>query len=94
MLEPHSEGVVLCVKAAPGSRKNEIRDVTAGMLKVCCTQAPEKGKANRAITEILAKALGMKKSQIVLLAGETDTHKKFLLVGMTEEEVLRKIEVN
>jgi len=53
---------------------------------------PEKGKANRAIAELLAKTLGLKKSQITLLSGETDSHKKFLLTGVTEEEIRRKIE--
>ena len=41
------------------------------MLKVCVTQAAEKGKANKALVELLGKALSLRKSQIELLSGET-----------------------
>ncbi len=90
-LETTSDGVILPVKGAPGSKKNEIRDVTDGMLKVCCTQIPEKGKANKAILEVLAKLLKLKKSQISLVSGETDTRKKFLITGIDEAELREKI---
>ena len=69
-LEPHASGVILPVKAAPGSKKNELRPVTGGALKVCCTQIPEKGKANRALIEVLARFLKLRKSQISLFSGE------------------------
>jgi len=69
--ENHPDGVVLPVRAQPGSRKNELRGEHEGMLKVCVTPAPEKGKANKAIAEFLAKTLGLKKSQIELISGET-----------------------
>ena len=70
-LEPHADGTILPVRAHPGARRNEIRGVQDGMLKVSVTQAPEKGKANKAVIELLAKKLGLKKSQIELIAGET-----------------------
>ena len=84
--------MILPVKGAPGSKKNEVRDATDGMLKVCCTQIPEKGKANKAILEVLAKSLGLKRSQISLLSGETDSRKKFLVENISVEELQRKIE--
>ena len=90
-LETTPEGVILPVKGTPGSKKNEIRDVTDGMLKVCCTQIPEKGKANKAILEVLAKLLKLKKSQILLVSGETDSRKKFLITGISETELREKI---
>ena len=63
-LEPHPEGTILPVRAHAGARKNEIRGVQNGMLKVSVTQAPERGKANKAIIALLAKHLGVKKSQL------------------------------
>jgi uncharacterized protein (TIGR00251 family) len=91
ILEPHSDGVILLVRGQPGSRKNEIRGEHEGMLKVCVTQAPEKGKANKAIAELLAKSLSLKKSQVELLAGDTSHQKKFLISGVTAQELLNKI---
>jgi uncharacterized protein YggU (UPF0235/DUF167 family) len=54
-------------------------------LKVAVTQAPERGKANRAIIELLADALGLRKSQITLLSGETSQQKQFLITGIAAE---------
>ena len=92
-LESHPDGVVLPVRAQPGSRKNELRGEHEGMLKVCVTQAPEKGKANKAIAEFLAKTFSLKKSQIELLSGETSHHKKFLIRGITVQELAAKLGV-
>jgi uncharacterized protein len=86
-LEPHTEGVILPVRAQPGARRNEIRGEQAGMLKVCVTQVAEKGKANKAIAEFLAKTFKLRKSQIELIAGETSAHKRFLIREITLEEL-------
>jgi len=90
-LEPHPEGTILPVRAQPGSRRNEIRGEQDGMLKVCVTQSPEKGKANKALVELLSKSLSLKKSQFELIAGETSHHKKFLVRQIAPDELLRRI---
>jgi uncharacterized protein (TIGR00251 family) len=91
-LQPHPDGTILPVKAQPGSRRNEVRGMQYGALKICVTQAPEKGKANKALVELLAKWLGVKKSQVELLAGETASQKKFLIRGIEKSELARRIE--
>jgi len=91
-LEAHPEGTILPVRAQPGARRNEIRGVQSGMLKVCVTQSPEKGKANKALVELLSKTLGLKKSQIELIAGETSHQKRFLVRGINLEELASRIE--
>jgi uncharacterized protein len=90
-IEPHAEGAVLPVRAQPGSRRNEFRGEQDGMLKICVTQSPEKGKANKAVVDLMAKSFGLRKSQIELLSGETSHHKKFLIRDVTVEELSRKI---
>jgi len=75
-------GIILPVHAQPGARKNAITGVHAGRLKVAVTQAPEKGKANQALVKLLAELLNVKRSQVVLCAGETSQHKKFLIAGV------------
>jgi len=91
-LQPHPEGTVLPVRAQPGARKDEVRGVRDGMLKVSVTQAPERGKANKAIAALLAKALGLRKSQIELLSGQTSTRKRFLIRQTAPEALLPTIE--
>ncbi len=86
----HPEGVVLAVHAQAGARRNEIRGEQDGALKVCVTQAPEKGKANKAIRKLLADSFRLKASQVELLFGDTSPKKKFLLRDV-EQETLETI---
>jgi len=90
-LQPHASGTVLPVRAQPGARRNEIRGEQDGMLKVCVTQSPEKGKANKALIALLSKELSLKKSQIELIAGETSSKKRFLVTGITREALAERI---
>ena len=75
-------GVEFAVKASPGSRKNEIRGVVDGALKISVTAVAEIGKANSAIIKFLAKELGVAKSQIELGSGATGRRKKILVHGV------------
>jgi hypothetical protein len=90
-LQSHPDGALLSVRAQPGARRSEVRGIQDRALKVCVTQAPEKGKANKAIAELLAKWLGVKKSQLELIAGETAAQKKFLVRGIEKEVLAQRI---
>lgn len=90
-LQPHADGTILPVRAQAGARRNEVRGIQDGSLKVCVTQAPEKGKANKAIAEVLAKWLGVRKSQIELISGETASQKKFLVREVNTESMAQRI---
>src|SRR5437764_12829974 len=86
-LADHPEGVVLPVRAQAGAGRNAIRGEQNGMLKVSVTQIAEKGKANKALAETIAKGLGLKKSQVQLLSGETQPAKKFLVRDISRKEL-------
>lgn len=91
-LAPHPEGVVLPVRASAGARDNGVRGVQEGALKVAVTQAAEKGKANKAILQVLAKALGVKRSQIELISGPTSAQKRFLVRDVSLEQLRHAVE--
>jgi len=78
-LTAHAEGCVIAVRAQPGARRNAIAGEQNGALKVAVTAPPDKGRANKAIEEVLAVALGLKKSQVELVSGPTSRDKRFLL---------------
>jgi len=50
-------------------------------LAVKVTAAPDKGKANLAVIEVLAAAAGLPKSAFQIVAGETERHKSVLITG-------------
>ena len=82
-----SEGVILSVKAQPGARKDEIAGEWANSLKVRVTAPPEKGRANEAIVRLLAEKLGLKKSAIRVISGETSRDKRVLIQGISHLEL-------
>jgi uncharacterized protein (TIGR00251 family) len=90
-LTDHSEGVVLPVRAQPGASKAGLRGEHRGALKVAVTQVAEKGKANEAVIETLAKELVLKRSQIELIAGSLQRDKRFLIRGISRDELARRI---
>lgn len=86
-LQSHDDGTVLPVKGLPGARRNEVRGIQDGALKVSVTQVAEQGKANEAIREQLAKSLGIRRSHIELISGQTASQKRFLIRGLTPEDL-------
>ena len=65
------------VKVVPKSSKTELAGYLAdGTWKVKVAAVPEKGKANAALIEFLAEKLGVAKSRIHIVAGETSPHKR------------------
>ena len=59
--------------------------------RVTVTQAPEKGKANDAIIEVLAELLDLKRNQLRLVSGATSSQKKILVTGVSLDELQQRI---
>ena len=87
----HDEGCVLPVRAQPGSKRNAVLGEQAGSLKVAITAPPADGRANQALLELLREVLALKRSQIDLIAGATSREKRFLVRGVTKEQLAAKI---
>lgn len=90
-LSTHENGVILPVRAHAGARRNELRAGDDGLLRVSVTQAPDKGKANKAIIELLSRELGLKRSQMELLAGQTAAQKRFLIRGISPQDLAGRL---
>jgi len=81
------EGTLLDVRVQTKASRKGLGPVTGGALKVAVTEAPEKGKANRAVASVVAKALHIAPSRVALVAGEKARTKRLLIHGMTPAEV-------
>ncbi|MBI3671939.1 MAG: DUF167 domain-containing protein [Rhizobiales bacterium] len=89
-LRPGRGGLLLSVRVTPKSSKDRIAGLHraadgAVSLAVKVAAPPDKGKANAAVTAILAKAAGLPKSALSIVAGETDRHKTILVSGNAEK---------
>ena len=87
----HAEGCVIAVRAQPGARRDAVVGEHNGALKVAVGAPPDKGKANEAIAAVLCAALGLKKSQVALVAGPTSRDKKFLVRGVGAEALRQRL---
>jgi uncharacterized protein (TIGR00251 family) len=87
----HDEGCCLPVRAQPGARKPGVLGEQAGALKVAVTAPPQDGRANKALVESLAELLGIRRSQVELLAGATGRDKRFLIRGLSREQLEAKL---
>jgi len=67
----------LRVRVIPKSSKTELAGyLPDGTWNIRIAAAPEKGKANRALIEFLSKHLGIPKSRIRIVSGETSRLKR------------------
>jgi uncharacterized protein len=87
----HKGGAVLPVLAHPGSKRSAVLGERAGALRIAVTSPPEKGKANAAIQSALAELLGCKAAQVTLLSGASSRRKRFLIEGISTEELSERL---
>lgn len=85
-LRPGRGGLLLAVRVTPKSSRDEVTGLHvaadgAVSLAVKVTAPPDKGKANKAVIETLARATGTPKSMFSLVAGETERNKTLLVTG-------------
>jgi uncharacterized protein YggU (UPF0235/DUF167 family) len=66
----------LAVKVTPGARA-ETLELDEGRLVAKVRAKPEDGKANAAVAQLLAQALGVGVSRVSLLRGATSREKQF-----------------
>jgi hypothetical protein len=83
MKRPAPEAALLRVRVQPKARANAVLGWRGEALRVTVTAAPEDGKANRAVIELLAATLSVPSSSISLVRGVTSRDKWFRLPAGT-----------
>ena len=69
------------VRVTPKAAANRITVDADGLIRVYVTTVPEGGKATAAVVQLLAKAIGIPKSRLELLRGETSREKLFRVLS-------------
>ncbi len=87
--------VRLSVRLTPNGGRDAIDGVETGAdgetyVKARVSTVPEKGKANKALIALVAKTLGVSKSSVSLLAGDT-ARKKILRIEGDPEDLSKKL---
>ena len=80
-LQPASGGVRLRVHAVPRAARSGVCGLQGDALKVRVKAPPVDGKANAALCEFVAGALGLPKRAVRVVAGETGREKTLFAAG-------------
>lgn len=83
--------VLIKVLAKPGANCSEVNDIVDEGVKVSINAPPVDGEANAALVKYLAKALGLKKSDVRLQSGHKSKNKVFAASGISMELALQKL---
>ena len=81
-----TEGISIALRVTPRGGRDDIDGIETlangrSVVKVRVRAIAESGEANRAVTELLAKALGVPKARVKLLSGATSRLKQMAVGG-------------
>jgi uncharacterized protein (TIGR00251 family) len=83
-------GTRLRLRVKPGARSDAILGVHGGALRIGVSPAPEKGKANRAVRELIGDALELSPSSVEVVSGQT-SRDKTVWIPLAPDEVRRRL---
>lgn len=83
--------MILEVKVTPGAASTEVVGWEGERLRVRLAAPPEKGKANAALLQFLAKQLKISRSSLELISGETGRIKRIRIEGVDLNEVRSRL---
>jgi hypothetical protein len=83
----------LSVRVVPRSAREGVAGYEGGVVRIRLNAPPVEGRANGALVRFLARVLGVPRSQVSLLSGETGRNKVVRIVGITRAEALEALGV-
>ena len=90
-LKESKKGLTFDIQVIPHASRAEIAGVQEGAFKVKVTAPPVEGAANEACIKLLAKELGLKKSQMEISSGTKSRKKTVMIKDISKEELQIKI---
>ncbi len=81
----------LNLKITPNANRNEIAGFSGGILQVKIAAPPVKGKANNELISFLSRALGVKRSAIYIVKGQTSRSKVIIIENLSRQEIIERL---
>jgi hypothetical protein len=82
----------LRLRVSPGASRSEVVGPHGeGCWKLRVTAAPESGKANEAVRDLLASTLGIPRSSTEIVSGATSRDKVVVVHGLTASEAEKRL---
>jgi uncharacterized protein (TIGR00251 family) len=86
------KGLTFDIQVIPHASRAEIAGVQDGVLKIKVTAPPVEGAANEACIKLLAREIGLKKSQMEISSGAKSRKKTILIKDISKTELVTKID--
>jgi uncharacterized protein (TIGR00251 family) len=86
-IEEHAGAVTFDVLVQPRASRVKLGPVHDNRLKVAVTAPPVDGEANAAVIDALAKALGVARGAVEVIAGASSRRKTVRVIGVTRAAV-------
>ena len=83
----HARGSVFAIAVAPRGSRNRIEETADGALRVRVTAPPVDGAANTAALRLLADSIGVPRTDLEIVSGASNRHKRILVVGLEPDEL-------
>lgn len=80
--------LIFDVRVVPRASKSEIVGELGGALKIRITSPPTRGAANAELIKLLSKKLGVSKSDVEIVSGETSKLKKIKIYGLKKFDLI------
>lgn len=93
LFDEGEDGIALRVHVQPGAGETKAMGRHGNALKIRVAAPPEKGRANEATVEYLADVLGLKKSEVEIVSGQTARQKKVSLKGIEAPALVKRLDV-
>jgi uncharacterized protein (TIGR00251 family) len=75
------------VKVQPKASRDQVVGYRNGVLQLRVAAPPDKGRANAAVVDLLAEALGVAKSRVRIVRGQSSRDKVLTVESLTPEDV-------
>ena len=86
--EPHPDGgALLHLKVVPGASRSRVVGVHGERLRVQIAAPPEKGRANKELCALLARSLGVRRSDVTVVRGASSPRKTVHVGGVEPARV-------
>ena len=92
-----ADGIRLAVRVTPRAKKSGLSGTVVGAdgrasLSIRLAAPPVDGAANQALIEFLAKTIGVPRSAVRIVSGDTARHKILHVTGVSVEQASRRLE--
>ena len=79
------------IRLTPRSSRNRVECQEDGTIKAWVMSAPTDNQANKALCELIAKTIGIAKTNVTISSGHTSRMKRLLIRGITKDVALVKL---